>query len=224
MTGLFGSLGTATRGMTANQAALQTSSHNIANTNTDGYSRQRVNLQAEASYHLAGVGSIGMGVKVGSVERIVDDFVIGQVRNANSTYTYYEQKADILGQLESLMNEPSDNGLSKQLATMFDSWTALANNPELDTSKTLVLENSSTFADTINQMGKQMTQLQSDTLDTIEKSALDFNEKVKQLQSLNEQIYGLTTSGETPNDLLDRRDSLLKDLSGLAGIETKTDQ
>ena len=224
MTGLFGSLGTATRGMTANQAALQTSSHNIANTNTDGYSRQRVNLQAEASYHLAGVGSIGMGVKVGSVERIVDDFVIGQVRNANSTYTYYEQKADILGQLESLMNEPSDNGLSKQLATMFDSWTALANNPELDTSKTLVLENSSTFADTINQMGKQMTQLQSDTLDTIGKSALDFNEKVKQLQSLNEQIYGLTTSGETPNDLLDRRDSLLKDLSGLAGIETKTDQ
>lgn len=224
MTGLFGSLGTATRGMTANQAALQTSSHNIANTNTDGYSRQRVNLQAEASYHLAGVGSIGMGVKVGSVERIVDDFVIGQVRNANSTYTYYEQKADILGQLESLMNEPSDNGLSKQLATVFDSWTALANNPELDTSKTLVLENSSTFADTINQMGKQMTQLQSDTLDTIEKSALDFNEKVKQLQSLNEQIYGLTTSGETPNDLLDRRDSLLKDLSGLAGIETKTDQ
>ncbi|HBH5802045.1 TPA: flagellar hook-associated protein FlgK, partial [Enterococcus faecium] len=147
-----------------------------------------------------------------------------QVRNANSTYTYYEQKADILGQLESLMNEPSDNGLSKQLATMFDSWTALANNPELDTSKTLVLENSSTFADTINQMGKQMTQLQSDTLDTIGKSALDFNEKVKQLQSLNEQIYGLTTSGETPNDLLDRRDSLLKDLSGLAGIETKTDQ
>ena len=52
-----------------------------------------------------------MGVKVGSVERIVDDFVIGQVRNANSTYTYCEQKADILGQLESLMNEPSDNGL-----------------------------------------------------------------------------------------------------------------
>jgi len=95
MTGLFGSLGTATRGMTANQAALQTSSHNIANTNTDGYSRQRVNLQAEASYHLAGVGSIGMGVKVGSVERIVDDFVIGQVRNANSTYTYYDADCKI---------------------------------------------------------------------------------------------------------------------------------
>ncbi|OTN75082.1 flagellar hook-associated protein FlgK [Enterococcus sp. 8G7_MSG3316] len=223
MTGLFGSLGTATRGMTANQAALQTTSHNIANTNTDGYSRQRVNLQAEASYNIAGVGSLGMGVKVGSVVRIVDDFVIGQVRNANSTYTYYEQKADILGQLESVMNEPSDNGLSSQLTTMFDSWTALANNPELDTAKTLVLENSSTFADTVNQMATHMTQLQSDTTDTIGKSVLDFNEKVKELQSLNEQIYGLTTSGGTPNDLLDTRDSLLKDLSGLAGIETTTD-
>lgn len=223
MTGLFGTLGTATRGMTANQTALQTTSHNIANTNTDGYSRQRVNLQAEASYNIAGVGSIGMGVKVGSVERIVDDFVIGQVRNAYSNYTYYEQKADILGQLESIMNEPSDNGLSSQLATMFDSWTSLANNPELDTAKTLVLENSSTFADTVNQMATQMTQLQSDTTDTIEKSVLDFNEKVKALQSLNEQIYGLTTSGGTPNDLLDTRDSLLKDLSGLAGIETTTD-
>ena len=81
--------------------------------------------------------------------------MIGQVRNANSKYTYYEQKADILGQLEGILNEPSDNGLSKQLSTMFDSWTALANNPELETAKSLVLENSSTLADIINQMSSQ---------------------------------------------------------------------
>ncbi|WP_291291724.1 flagellar hook-associated protein FlgK [Enterococcus sp.] len=224
MTGLFGSLGTATGGMSANQVALQTSSHNIANTNTDGYSRQRVNLQTKQPYYLPGAGTIGTGVKVNSVQRVVDDFVIGQVRNANSKYTYYDQKADILGQLEGILNEPSDNGLSKQLSTMFDAWTTLANNPELDTAKSLVLENSSTLADIINQMSSQMKQLQGDTVDDIEKTALDFNEKIKQLESLNEQIYSLATDGQTSNDLLDLRDNLLKDLSGLAPIETSFDQ
>lgn len=224
MTGLFGSLGTATGGMSANQVALQTSSHNIANTNTDGYSRQRVNLQTQQPYYLPGAGTIGTGVKVSSVQRVVDDFVIGQVRNANSKYTYYEQKADILGQLEGILNEPSDNGLSKQLSTMFDSWTALPNNPELETAKSLVLENSSTLADIINQMSSQMKKLQGDTVDDIEKSALDFNEKIKQLESLNEQIYALATDGQTSNDLLDLRDNLLKDISSLAPIETTFDQ
>jgi flagellar hook-associated protein 1 FlgK len=224
MTGLFGSLGTATGGMSANQVALQTSSHNIANTNTDGYSRQRVGLQTQQPYYLAGVGTIGTGVKVSNVQRVVDDFVIGQVRNANSKYTYYSQKADILGQLEGIFNEPSEDGLSNQLASMFDAWTTLANNPELDTAKSLVLENSSSLADIINQMAAQMKQLKGDTVDDIEKSALDFNEKIKQLESLNEQIYSLASDGQTSNDLLDTRDSLLKEISGLAPIQTSFDQ
>ena len=75
MSGLFGTLGTATSGITANQVALQTTAHNIANTNTDGYSRQRVHMTTKPPYVIAGTGTIGTGVNVTGVERVVDDFV-----------------------------------------------------------------------------------------------------------------------------------------------------
>ncbi|MFT8668770.1 MAG: flagellar hook-associated protein FlgK [Liquorilactobacillus hordei] len=223
MSGLFGTLNTATTGMSANQVALQTSSHNIANTNTDGYSRQRVQLQTTPPYMIAGVGTMGTGVKTAKITRVVDDFVRNQIRDANSQYQFYDQKSEVLGQLEGILNEPSDNGALKQLSTLTSSWTQLGNNPELGTAKTLVVENASTFGDTVRGIAKSVNQLKSDSVQSIAKNTLDFNEKIKQLQTLNEQVYNMASQGETPNDLLDSRDNLLKDLSELANISTSTD-
>ena len=104
MSGLFGALGTATSGLSANQVALQTSAHNIANTNTDGYSRQRVHMTTKPPYVVAGTGSIGTGVNVTEITRDVDDFVRSQIRAANSKYQYNTQKSDTLGQLEDILN------------------------------------------------------------------------------------------------------------------------
>lgn len=215
---LFGTLGTATGGMSANELALQTSSHNIANTNTDGYSRQRVHLETQLPYHMAGVGEIGTGVKASSVDRIVDSFVQSQVRTANGTYNNYTQKSDVLGQLESLFNEPSDNGVISQMNTMFDNWTNLANNPDMATAKTLVVQNSSTLTDSINQLANNMDKLSDNTLTTITKNALDFNNKIGQLADVNKQIFTASVGGTSPNDLLDRRDQLLKDIAGITDI------
>lgn len=223
MTGLFSTLGTSTRGMIANQTALQTSGHNIANTNTVGYSRQRVVMNAELPYKLAGVGNLGMGVRISSVDRIVDNFIRVQTREANSKYNFYAEKADVLGQLEKYMNEPSDTGLINQLGVLNDSWSKLASNPESTTAKTLVVENSQTFADMVNQTMTDMDSLKNETLQNIEKSVLDFNEKVKQLQVLNDQIFAVGANGETPNDLLDTRDQLLRELSGLGEISADFD-
>ncbi|MHC5269574.1 flagellar hook-associated protein FlgK [Enterococcus sp. LJL98] len=223
MTGLFGSLGTATRGMNANQTALQTSGHNIANINTDGYSRQRVRMQTEQPYLMAGVGTIGMGVRTTGVDRIVDNFIRTQSQGAYSKYRFFEQKANALGQLEQYMNEPSETGVIHQLSVMHDSWAKLGSNPELGTSKTLVVENSSSFADMVNQTTNQINQLKNEMVDSIEKDVLDLNEKLKELDILNGQIYDLASQNTVPNDLLDRRDSLLKDLSGLAEIHSEFD-
>ena len=121
MSGLFGTLGTATSGITANQVALQTTAHNIANTNTDGYSRQRVHMTTKPPYVIAGTGTIGTGVNVTGVERVVDDFVRSQIREANSKYTYNTQKSDTLGQLEDILHEPSEDGVIKSLNTLTDS-------------------------------------------------------------------------------------------------------
>ncbi|KAF1302039.1 flagellar hook-associated protein FlgK [Candidatus Enterococcus willemsii] len=224
MTGLFGTLGTATRGMNVNQTALQTSGHNIANTNRDGYSRQRIHMQAETPYYMAGVGAIGMGVKATSVDRIVDSFIRGQVNEAYSKFRFYEQKSDALGQLERIMNEPSKTGLINQLSVMYDSWSKLGSNPELATSKTLVVKNSETFTDTIRQMRTQMKQLKGEVIANVEKGALDFNQKIEQLATLNDQIFAIASNGTVPNDLLDTRDTLLKDISGLANNTVKFDK
>lgn len=224
MSGLFGTLGTATSGITANQVALQTTAHNIANTNTDGYSRQRVHMTTKPPYVMAGTGTIGTGVNVTGVSRIVDDFVRLQIRDANSKYTYNTQKSDTLGQLEDILHEPSDDGVIKALNTLTDSWQKLAENPELGTSKTLVVENANSFADSIHQMATQVDQLHKDSVSNLEKSALDFNEKVDQLADLNKKIFSMSSRGETPNDLLDQRDTLLKDISGLVNITTDFDE
>ncbi|KLA43876.1 hypothetical protein LRP_508 [Ligilactobacillus ruminis] len=224
MSGLFGTLGTATSGITANQVALQTTAHNIANTNTDGYSRQRVHMTTKPPYLIAGTGTIGTGVNVTGVERVVDDFVRSQIREANSKYTYNTQKSDTLGQLEDILHEPSDDGVIKALNTLTDSWQKLAENPELGTSKTLVVENANSFADTIHQMATQINQLHKDSILNLQKSVLDFNEKIDQLADINKKLFTLTSRGETPNDLLDQRDTLLKDISGLVNINTEFDE
>ncbi len=224
MSGLFGTLGTATSGITANQVALQTTAHNIANTNTDGYSRQRVHMTTKPPYVIAGTGTIGTGVNVTGVERVVDEFVRSQIREANSKYTYNTQKSDTLGQLEDILHEPSDDGVIKSLNTLTDSWQKLAENPELGTSKTLVVENANSFADSIHQMATQINQLHKDSISNLQKSVLDFNEKIDQLADINKKVFTLTSRGETPNDLLDQRDTLLKDISGLVNINTEFDE
>ena len=167
MTGLFGTLGVATSGLNTSQISLQTSGHNIANATTDGYSRQRTNLQTTNPYALAGVGQVGTGVKVNDITRVVDDFVRLQTRDANSLSKFYEEKANALGQLEDYFGEPSDAALLKQMNTVYDAWSKLSSNPELGTSKTLVVENSSTLSTTINEMAMNMKKLKDDVDTTL---------------------------------------------------------
>jgi flagellar hook-associated protein 1 FlgK len=225
MVGLFGTLGTANKGLNVQQKALETAGHNIANANTVGYSRQRVNMAADNPYRIAGIGQVGTGVKITSISRIVDDFVIGNMRQETSSYNQFEQKSDILGQLEVIFNEtPLHKGLSSNLATYFDSWSKLGSNPEMDNAKSIVLENGNILTDAINHMAKQIDELNDNTVSILEKGTLDFNGKLQQLDTINRQIYKISNDGSIPNDLLDQRDILLEDLSSFAKLETSFDK
>lgn len=225
MVGLFGTLGTANKGLNVQQKALETSGHNIANANTVGYSRQRVNMSADNPYHMVGIGQVGTGVKISSITRLVDDFVISNMRQETSSYHQYEQKSDILGQLEVIFNEtPLHKGLSSSLGTYFDSWSKLGSNPEMDNAKSIVLENGNILTDTINHMAKQIDELSHNTLSILEKSALDFNGKLEQLDVINRQIYKVSNDGSIPNDLLDQRDMILEELATFSKIDTSFDK
>lgn len=221
MTGLFGTLNTATSGMRAQQAALQTTSHNLANSNTVGYSRQRVTMTADNPQSFAGVGQIGTGVLIGGIVRITDDYVTRQLENEQASLTRYQQKSDVLAQLEATFNEPSTTGISHQMTELFGSWSSVASNPESLTSKTMVVRQSETFLDTINHAQNKMTSLEGEVVSLIEKDVLDFNSAAVQLKSINDQIFNATVKGEHPNDLLDKQDLLVGQMKDIAGVTVK---
>lgn len=224
MSGLFGTLNNATKGLNVQQSALQTTSHNISNANTKGYSRQKVTMVADNPYTLGGIGQLGTGVRISSIDRIVDPYVNKQLRNENSSLEMYSKKSDVLGQLEGIFNEPSTTGLNNNLSQVFSSWSYLGSNPELATAKTMVAQNSETFTDTLHHMSNQIDSLHEGTVQDIKKNVLDFNAKVKQLDSLNKQIFNMTSQGQAPNDLLDQQDKILSELTGIAGVEASYDE
>ncbi|MEY8291446.1 flagellar hook-associated protein FlgK [Carnobacteriaceae bacterium 52-44] len=224
MTGLFGTLNTSTSGMRAQQHALQTTSHNLANSNTVGYSRQRVTMAANMPQSLAGIGQIGTGVVIDGITRITDDFVNTQLQNEEASLNRYQQLSDVLGQLEAMFNEPSSTGISHQMSEFFNSWNNLASNPESLTSKTMVVRQAETFLDTVNHTLNKMNELSGDTLTQIDKQILDFNSAVSQLKGINDQIFNATVKGEMPNDLLDKRDMLVGQMKNIAGVKTSTDK
>ena len=224
MSGLFGTLNNATKGLLVQQSALQTTSHNISNANTEGYSRQKVTMVADNPYTLGGIGQLGTGVRIASIDRIIDPYVNNQLRNENSSLEKYSQKSDVLGQLEGIFNEPSTTGLNNNLSKVFASWTYLGSNPELATAKTMVAQNSETFTDTLHHMSNQIDNLHAGTVQNIVKNVSDVNSKVEQLDSLNKQIFNVTSQGQAPNDLLDQQDKILSELSGIAGVEASYDK
>ncbi len=224
MSGIFGTLNTATKGLLAQQTALHTASHNISNANTEGFSRQRVQMQADLSYTLAGVGQLGTGVKMESVVRMVDDYVNKQIRNENSAYEQYNVKSQTLDQLEIILNEPSTTGINFNLNEMFNSWQELSKNPESSSAKTIVVEKSKALVETINHIANQIESLKAETNGQIDKNILDFNSTVEKIDALNKQIFNISVKGEVPNDLLDQRDLLLKDLSSIAKVDVNFDK
>ena len=225
MTGLFGTLGTANSGMNTQQTALETSSHNIANANTPGYSRQRVEMQTNTPYTYTGIGQIGTGSKVTSITRASDQFVLASIRKENAVFNQYKYKSDVLGQMEVIFNEtPGQNSLSDNINEYFDAWAQLANDPSSTTAKTVVVESGNNLTDNMNHIAKELEALQSDTVSVLEKNVMDFNSKLEELNELNQQIFRASQDGGTPNDLLDRRDMILEDLSSFGNIDTTFDE
>ncbi len=224
MSGIFNTLNTANKGMNAQQTALHTTAHNISNANTEGYSRQRVELKADLAYTYGGLGQLGTGVKMDAVIRLVDEFTNKQIRQENSSLSQYATKSEVLEQMETIFNEPSDTSLNFNITEMFMAWQELAKNPENLSSKTIVIEKSNTFADTLNHMSDQISALIDDSKFQINKQVMDFNSIVDNLETLNLQIFNISVKGYVPNDLLDQRDMLLKDLSEITDFKVETDK
>lgn len=221
----FHSLEVARQALFVQQSALHTTSHNIANANTEGYSRQRVNFEQQTAYPFGSrnrpqiPGQIGTGVKAGSVDRIRVDYLDVQYRTENSQSGYWQTRANALGRIESLMNEPSDTGLASVLNDFWASLQDLSVNPDNSGARSVVIQRGGAVADTFNYLAETISGFQNDIKQQMEQKALQVNNIIKQIHDINGQVSRLEPHGYTTNDLYDKRDLLIDELSSILNIE-----
>jgi flagellar hook-associated protein 1 FlgK len=221
----FHGLEVAKRGLFAQQSALNTTSHNIANANTEGYTRQRANMRATTGLPYVGLnasrepGLLGTGVQVTELQRIREDFLDVQFRNENKHYGYYSAQSDALTKLEKIMNEPSDTGLQKVMDDLWKSWQELSSKPENQASRTIVRERAMALAETFAALHTSMEELKNDLDNVVKVNAMEINSIAQQIANLNKQIGDVVPHGYQPNDLYDQRDVLIDRLSKLADIK-----
>ncbi len=224
MSGIFQAFNVAKLGMQVQQNAVNTTSHNVSNANTEGFSRQRVNLQTTQPFSYAGIGQFGTGVEVVSITRTRDEFLDAQIRFENSIEGRYKSGESALEQVEMIFLEPSDTGLNSTLGEFWNSWQELSKTPENSNAKTIVAQGAVTLTDTVNHMDGQMETLKAD-LTTLQTSKVyDANLLLGQINDMNDQIYRVNIKGMEPNDLMDRRDLLVDRLSSIIDIKTSLEK
>lgn len=210
----------AVQGLQAAQRAVDVASHNISNSETEGYSRQRADLSAQTPMKfLNGVGQVGTGVKVDAINRIRDTLLDRQVRNEMAPWGEAEARAAALGQIEDTLAEPSEGALSSSLATYYESWQRLTNNPASYPNRIAVREAAVDVSKTFNRLYQDLQGLRQDLNDRIATKIDDVNSKSSQIALLNRQITAAIAAGQSPNDLKDQQDLLIEQLSKIVGIQ-----
>lgn len=222
MSGLFATLNTSKGGMFAQQQYINVTSHNISNANTPGFSRQHIVLQTARPQTIAGgVGQIGTGVTVSSIERTRNQFLDFQIRKESSLLGNYGVRQDYLSEIEGIFNEPSDTGISELMSEFFDAWQTLSKNPEKSDARTVVAQKAKALADELNHTYKKLNDTKDNAAKEIQTNLFEVNTILDQLNSINKEIITVTIAGNNPNDLLDSRDLLLDELSTKFGIDTR---
>ena len=222
MTSTFHGLEIGKRSLYTQQAALTTAGHNISNANTPGYSRQRVDMQSTSalpySYQTGSVSSqLGTGVSVQSIERIRSEYLDGQYRERNAMLGSESMKLDTLQQIEALSGEPGENGLSASLDRFWSGWEDLASNPDSNAARSVVVSRAEELLDQAKSFQSGLTNV-ADSLNKQQAAVKD------QISSINSQIDSLNkeiVKNGNANDLMDHRDQLIDELSGLINVNVQ---
>ncbi|NLV22464.1 MAG: flagellar hook-associated protein FlgK [Syntrophomonadaceae bacterium] len=210
----------ALKGMMAQQAALNVALNNVANANTEGYSRQRVDLQA--SNPISGIvygEQLGSGVDVANIGRIRDEFLDYQLRTQTSELKAHTTVHDTLNNVEIVFNETArDIGLSSDLNKFWNAWQDVSVTPASPAVRTVLMESAVTLSDHMRQIYSQLSGIREDINTQISQSITAVESIAARINTLNTQIANSSMNGETPNDLLDSRDIMLDKLAEIGNI------
>lgn len=220
--GISGLFDISARSLSIYQRALNVTSHNIANANNEDYSRQRVIFETERP-DIRADGEWGAGVKIDEISRVRNQMTDTQIRSYNSKFSNNSTRSDILGQIETQFSEPSELGLSSLMNSFFNSWSKLAVTPNSEQLRTDVIQAAQKVTTKIQSVYEGINQIDSDMQNELQEKVQSMNTIVKELHSLNKQIMESKVSGQESNDLLDKRDKYIDELSKLGNINVNLD-
>lgn len=221
MASLFDAIAMAKRSLMAQQWAMHTTGHNVANVNTPGYTRQRAELSnAPPPLEIPG-GLIGMGVEVSEISRLRNRYIDRQVLKERQNQGFLDFQNTALSQVETILGETSGYGVSGILDEFWSCWSDLANDPENSSARVALQQKGEQLAQNLNNLYFDLEDQQKELDFQLSGLVTQVNQKASQIASLNTAISLAVAQGNTPNDLMDQRDLLVDELSNLANVQTQ---
>lgn len=186
-------------GLSAAQTGISSAGHNIANANTEGFSRQRINQTAEVdrSANLSR-DRVGTGTRIANVERINDSYLEKQIRSASRDLAHAEEKDMVLKQAEDIFNEMGGEGLNRVMSKFFNEFRKLSNEPENQSLRQSVRESSQAMINDLRRLREQVDGVRGHADSRLEGYVREVNSLSHQIADLNFRIKNLETGGGSP--------------------------
>ena len=226
--GIFATLNTAVLGMYTQQTAMSVVSHNIANANTPGYSRQRADIVTTPPLPMQTLTqpnipiSFGTGSKIHDVERIRDKFLDLQYRQSNSKFSFWNEVNTQFQYIQQLINTPGSNGLRSYYDNFWKSAQQVSTTPTSVGAKSEFVQSAKELIDKVKSIYHSFDQMRMDYTHQMENETSNVNSILKSIADLNVKVRESSVLGNHPNDLLDKRDILLDKLSKLTPFNVTT--
>ena len=212
------------RSLFAHTTSIQTAGHNVSNSSTEGYSRQRVELKAFDPLYRPDLsraerpGQIGQGVTVESVRRLRDTLLDKRIVSQAENTGYWETRDKYILMMEQVYNEPDETSVRTRMDQFWDAWEELSLYPESTAARQAVAARGQTLTDAIHNQYRALRGIGDMINGDIQAVVQQINGITARIASLNEEIVKVKAMGDNPNDLMDARDLLTEKLSGLLGV------
>lgn len=214
------------RSIMAHTDAISTAGHNISNANTEGYSRQRVQMKEFDPLYKPDLeraeraGMIGQGIDVQSINRVRDEMLDQRITAQQNQESYWDTRSKYYTMIEQIYNEPDEVSVRSNMDKFWESWQELSVNPESHAARQAVVSRGESLADSIKSKWENLMGVGSLINSDIDSTVKQVNSYANQIAALNSEIVRSRGMGDNPNDLLDRRDLLVDKLSKLVNITT----
>lgn len=226
MRSTFSGLNTMVRGVFSNQLSLDTVGHNITNASTEGYSRQSVNLAATRGQNVSSLYGdviVGTGVDSVSIQRARNIYADKQFWSETSQQQYYKTRQTNYDKVEAIFNDSDKTGILNSMEEFYKSWQDLSANASTDSNRVAVIEKGNVFTDKLKTATQQMQSQINAQYDDMSSTLTKINDITNQLTKLNQNIMSTEATGASANDLRDKRDLLVDELSGYMNLNVYED-